>query len=203
MREEQQALVIAPEPVAPNFTRTLLYHLSKLAFTHKSSNESCFCNPQPKTTPDLLSVASLDGETCSYAVNAYKGLLTVDNALKKIAQYTSKAMLEKDLTLSAPNSKQTLFYHLAKLSLIESSLRNSFPAKLGPSAKTIGHDQASVHELRQQLIDSWQKNGVPMPVLSKALFEQLILEAAITNQVATYIPHVQKPPLLGSVDVLK
>ena len=188
MKEEQQALIAAPEPVAPNFARTLLYHLSKLTFAHKSSNESCFFNPETKTTTSLFSFTRLDGETCSYAIHAYKGLLTVDNALRKIAQYTSKATLENNLALSAPNFKQTLFYHLAKLSLIESSLRNSFPAKLSPSVKIIDHDQASVHELRQQLIESWQKNGVPMPVLSKTLFEQLLLEAAIADKVPVYIP---------------
>jgi hypothetical protein len=168
MREEQQALALAPDLVAPKFNKTLLYHLSKLAFTHKSSNESHFLHPQRNTTRPFYSRTHLDEETCSYAITAYKGLLTVDNALRKITQCSAKSTPYKNLSLVEAPSKQTLFYHLAKLSLIESSLRQSLPGKLNP-VKTKGKQPASVIELRQQLIDRWQKNGMPMPVLRSRL----------------------------------
>lgn len=134
MREEQQALTIAPDPVAPKFNKTLLYHLSKLAFAHTSSNESHFLSPQHKTTPPRYVSTYLNFETCSYAIAAYKGLLTVDHALRKIAQCSAKSAPYKNLSLAETPSKQTLFYHLAKLSLIESSLRQSLPGKLNPAA---------------------------------------------------------------------
>jgi filamentous hemagglutinin family protein len=195
MREEQQALSMASDPVAPKFNKTLLYHLSKLAFAHKSSNESHFLHPQRNTTRPLHSHTHLDEETCSYAIAAYKGLLTVDNALRKIAQCSAKSAPYKNLSLAEAPSKQTLFYHLAKLSLIESSLRQSLPGKLNP-VTTKGKQPASVTELRQQLIERWQKNGMPLPLLSKTLFEQLIVEAVITDHTVAYLPEIQRPPLL-------